>query len=180
MNFVLVTPARNEELLIGKTMESVVGQSVLPVRWVVVDDGSTDRTAEIVERYARRHDWIELLRRPPRRERSFAGKVFAFNAGFDRLQSLEFQLIANLDADVLLEPDHFEFLIQRFAEDPALGVAGTAYVQGGSDSTRDSFEGEESVAVLSSFFARNAFNKSAVSFQTTAVESIGSQSRRRG
>src|SRR5436305_15324471 len=83
--YVLITPARNEEAFIEQTIRSVVAQSVLPMRWVIVDDGSTDRTAEIVESYEKRYPWVELIRRPRRLERNFAGKAHAFNAGFERV-----------------------------------------------------------------------------------------------
>lgn len=145
MKYVLITPARDEEALIGLTLESVVSQTVLPERWVIVDDGSTDRTADIVERYARRHSWIRLVRRPRRSVRHFGGKVDAFNAGLTAASDVEFDIVGNLDADMSFGPDHFEFLVGRFAADPTLGVAGTAYTEDGWDSTTDSFEGEASV-----------------------------------
>src|SRR6266446_5300606 len=103
----------------------MVAQTLLPERWVIVDDGSTDRTAEIVESYAKRHSWIELIRRSQRWDRNFAGKAHAFNAGFERVRSLQFKVIGNLDADISFECDYFEFLLSKFAEIPRLGVAGT-------------------------------------------------------
>src|SRR3954463_1832152 len=77
-SYVLITPARNEASFIEKTIESVVHQTVLPLKWIIVDDGSTDNTAEIVRRYLPRYAWMELVRMPQRRDRSFAGKVGAF------------------------------------------------------------------------------------------------------
>jgi biofilm PGA synthesis N-glycosyltransferase PgaC len=147
MNYVFITAARNEEAVIGHTLASVVAQTHLPARWVIVDDGSTDRTAEIVEEYAHRHAWIMLLRRPRRVGRNFAGKVEAVNAGLNAAKDVAFEVFGNLDADVSFEPDYMEFLVQKFADDPRLGVAGTPFTQaGGYDSTRDSFEGEHYVA----------------------------------
>ncbi len=145
LSYVLVTPARNEEAFIEKTIESVIHQTQLPLKWVIVDDGSSDRTAEIVQAYGNQYPWIELVRRPPRKNRNFAGKVYAFNDGLERLRSLKFELIGNLDADISFGSDHFEFLISKFLGDPTLGVGGTAYTQEGWDSTRDSFEGQGSV-----------------------------------
>jgi len=84
----LITPARNESQFIELTLKSVVGQTVLPLRWVIVSDGSTDGTDEIVARYAADFAWIELIRMPERKERNFAGKVHAFNAGYDRIKNL--------------------------------------------------------------------------------------------
>jgi len=147
MKYVLITPAHNEAAFIEKTLDSMVAQTVLPERWVIVDDGSTDRTAEIVANYVSRYPWIELFRRPQRADRSFAGKVYAFNAGLERVRSLEFDVIGNLDADLSFDPEYLEFLIGKFAEDPGLGVAGTPFTEdGGYDTARDSFEGENHVA----------------------------------
>jgi len=147
MNYVLITPARNEQEFIPKTLESVVAQTEPPLRWVIVDDGSTDRTPAIVEAFARRYPWIQLLRLPPRENRSFAGKVYAVNMGLDAVRSLQFEVMGNLDADVSFEPGYMEFLLDAFARDPKLGIAGTPFTQvGGYDSARDSFEGQHYVA----------------------------------
>jgi hypothetical protein len=132
LNYVLVTPARNERRLIEGTIRSVIAQTHLPSRWVIVSDGSTDGTDEIVARYAGEHAFIELLRMPEHRERNFAAKAVCFNSGFDHLRESDFDLIANLDADVTFGPDYFEFLVGRFAEIPRLGVAGTPFVEDAS------------------------------------------------
>ena len=78
--YVLITPARNEAKFIELAIQSVVAQTVRPMRWVVVSDGSTDGTDEIIQNYTAENPWIELVRMPERCERSFAGKVQAFNA----------------------------------------------------------------------------------------------------
>jgi glycosyltransferase involved in cell wall biosynthesis len=108
----------------------MIAQTLLPVRWVIVSDGSTDGTDEIVAKYVPAHPWITLLRMPDRHERHFAGKVQAFNAGQAELASLPYDIIGNLDADVSFEADYFEFLMSRFAQDSELGVAGTAFSEG--------------------------------------------------
>jgi glycosyltransferase involved in cell wall biosynthesis len=157
MKYVLVTPARNEEAFIEKTLNSVTMQTLLPERWIIVDDGSTDRTAEIVMRYSDRFPWIELLQRPQRLDRSFAGKVYAFNAGLERVACLPFDVIGNLDADLSFDPGYLEFLMRKFSEDPKLGVAGTPFTEDGYDSARDSFEGENHVAGGCQLFRRRCF-----------------------
>ena len=119
------------------------------------------------------YPWIELVRRPQRKDRNFAGKVHAFNDGFAQVQDLQVELIGNLDADISFGPDHFEFLLARFVEDPALGVAGTAYTQQDWDSTRDSFEGQTSVHGACQLFRLNAFRRSAGISQAALVELIG-------
>jgi glycosyltransferase involved in cell wall biosynthesis len=157
MKYVLITPARNEQTFITKTLDSMVAQKMLPERWVIVDDGSTDKTAEIVESYARRHSWIELVRRPQHLDRCFAGKVHAFNAGYERVQSLDFDVIGNLDADLSFDEDYLAFLMKKFSEDAKLGVAGTPFTEQGYDSARDSFEGETHVPGGCQLFRRECF-----------------------
>jgi glycosyltransferase involved in cell wall biosynthesis len=160
MKYVLITPARNEEQFIAKTLESMAAQSFVPERWVIVDDGSTDNTAEIVARHAARYPWTELVRRPQHVDRSFAGKVQAFNAGLERVEPLDFEVIGNLDADLSFEPDYLEFLIRKFSEDPKLGVAGTPFTEdGGYDTAKDSFEGENYVAGGCQLFRRQCFEE---------------------
>lgn len=135
LSYVLITPARNEGAFIELTIRSVIGQTVVPRKWIIVSDGSTDNTDDIVGYYAREYDWIELLRLPERRERDFAGKAGAFNAGWSRLAALESQsstswdLIGNLDADITFAPDYIEFLLRQFSANPVLGVAGTPFVE---------------------------------------------------
>lgn len=130
LRYVIVTPARNEEQFIELTVRSMIAQTVLPLRWVIVSDGSTDRTDAIVRGYAARHPWIELVRMPERQERHFAGKVHAFNAGYDRVKALDFDVVGNLDADVSFDPDHFEFLLGKMGENPKLGMAGAPFREG--------------------------------------------------
>jgi glycosyltransferase involved in cell wall biosynthesis len=158
MKYVLITPARNEETFIKKTLDSVCAQTALPERWVVVDDGSTDRTADIVSGYAAQFPWIELLRRPPRAERSFAGKADAFNAGFERVRSLAFDVVGNLDADISFEPDYIAFLLRKFEENPRLGVAGTTMYESRFDAMKDSFYHEQDVAGNCQLFRRACFD----------------------
>jgi biofilm PGA synthesis N-glycosyltransferase PgaC len=159
MNYVLITPARNEERNIERTLQSVVQQTQQPLRWVVVDDGSTDRTPEVVRRYAALHPWIVLLQRPPRTDRNFAGKAHAVQAGLDSLRDLKFEVMGNLDADVSFEPGYMEFVVGKFATDPRLGVAGTPFTEDGYDSTRDSFEGENYVAGPCQLFRYRCFQE---------------------
>jgi len=125
--YVLVTAARNEAEYIELTIQSVVAQTLRPVKWVIVSDGSTDATDAIVAKWAANHPWIELVRMPERRERTFAAKARAFNEARMRLNDLRYEAIGNLDADVSFDPDYFAFLIDKLAADPALGVVGTAF-----------------------------------------------------
>src|SRR6266513_1201488 len=159
MKYVLITPAHNEAAFIEKTLASMMAQTVAPLRWVIVDDGSADQTAEIVKRYAVRCPWIALVHLPQRAHRTFAGKVRAFNEGLERVRTLQFKVIGNLDADVSFHPDYLEFLMEKFSKDPRLGVAGTPFIENGYDSARDSFEGENHVAGGCQLFRRQCFEE---------------------
>ena len=130
-SYVLVTPARNEEDYIEKTIRSVISQTVLPLKWIVVSDGSTDRTDEIVQKYLPRYPWMELVRMSERRERNFAGKATCFLAGYRKLGDLRSDIIGNLDADISFEKDFFEYSLDKFREMPELGVAGAPFTEGG-------------------------------------------------
>lgn len=154
---VLITPARNEEAFIEKTIESVISQTRRPGKWVIVDDGSTDRTSDIVEKYLAEHPWIQLVRRDAEADRSFAAKVQTFNCGFERIQGLEYGVIGNLDADISFDSDYLQFLLEQFESDPELGVAGTTFLEDGYDSGRDSFEGQNHVAGGCQLFRRECF-----------------------
>src|SRR5262245_20932350 len=129
LKYAVITPARNEEAYIEKTIQSVIAQTFLPAKWVIISDGSTDRTDEIVQRYLVENPWIELIRMPEHRDRNFVAKVHCVNAAYKRMQSLDFDIIVNLDADVSFEKDYFAFLLDKFADHPDLGVAGTPFLQ---------------------------------------------------
>jgi glycosyltransferase involved in cell wall biosynthesis len=128
--YVLITPARNEANFIELTLKSVIAQTVMPLKWVIVSDGSTDGTDEIVRKYAAEHPWIELLRMPERQERHFAGKVHAFNAGRANVIDLGYDVIGNLDGDTSFGEDYFDFMMRKFGQNPRLGVAGTPFKEG--------------------------------------------------
>lgn len=158
--YVLITPARNEAAFIEKTIQSMINQTHLPLKWVIVNDGSTDSTASIISRYLSKYGWIEMIEMPTRRDRSFAAKVNGFNAGYDRVEHLTYEVIGNLDADLSFEKGYLEFLMGKFAEDSSLGVAGTIFKEeGGYSSDSDSFEGQNHVPGGCQLFRRKCFEQ---------------------
>lgn len=130
--YVIVTPAWNEEQFIEKTIQSVISQNLLPLRWIIVSDGSTDRTDAIALSYAANHSWIEVIRMPEHRDRHFAAKVQAFNAGLARVKSLPYDVVVALDADISFDCDYFLFLLSKLAENPKLGLVGTPFAENGA------------------------------------------------
>ena len=131
LTYVLITPARDEQALIELTIRSVLQQTVRPKRWIIVSDGSTDRTDETVKAYIADNNWIELLRMPERGDRHFEGKALCFEAGWQRVKDLKPDIIGNLDADVSFESDLFSFLLGKFAANPQLGIGGPPYSEQG-------------------------------------------------
>jgi poly-beta-1,6-N-acetyl-D-glucosamine synthase len=122
--YVLVTPVRNEDVTIGSTIESVVQQTITPQEWIIVSDGSVDRTDEIVDAYAARNSFIRLVRLEQRPGRSFSSVVFATEAGIAAIQTKQFEFLGLLDGDVRFEPAYYEKLLSEFWKDPRLGLAG--------------------------------------------------------
>ncbi len=122
--YALVTAAYNEENYIEKAILSVICQSVPPKKWIIVSDGSTDHTDEIVRRYAEQYSFIELYRITEEHPRNLTAQVNAINAGFARLKDTDCHFIGNLDADISFEPRYFERLLERFEADTRLGLAG--------------------------------------------------------
>lgn len=157
--YVLITPARNEARFIEHTLRSVVNQTLLPLKWVIVNDGSTDSTSAKIRPYLAKNPWIELVDLPIRKERHFAAKVAAFNEGLARVAHLDYAVVGNLDADVTLENDHFEFLVSRFDIDPTLGVAGTVFREEGYSSDKDSFEGNKHVSGQCQLFRKECYEQ---------------------
>jgi glycosyltransferase involved in cell wall biosynthesis len=122
--YCLMTAAYNEQDNIARTIESVLSQTRLPQRWVIVSDGSVDKTDEIVKAYAEKHDLIRFFQMTRAPGRSFGRKVMALRAGAKLLEDLEFDFIGNLDADVSVQPTYFEDLMARLENNPSLGIAG--------------------------------------------------------
>lgn len=127
--YVLITAARNEDAYIRNVLESIVAQTCLPDMWLIVSDGSTDRTDELVRDFAKCHHFIRLLRLEDGRQRSFSSKALVLNAGYDEIRDREFDFIGFVDADVSLPANYYERLLNQFEADARLGLAGGAIVE---------------------------------------------------
>jgi glycosyltransferase involved in cell wall biosynthesis len=127
-HYVVVTPARNEAVHLPGTIASMRAQTRPPAEWIVVDDGSTDDTATIAMHAAEQCDWLHVVRRDDRGHRAAGiGVVTAFYDGLAAVRRTDWDFLVKLDADVLLAPDYFERCLDRFAEDPQLGIAGGVF-----------------------------------------------------
>lgn len=135
-SYIIITPAKNEELFIGNLIEAVISQTVLPVKWILVSDNSTDKTDNIILQYEKKYDFINLIRNKSDGQRSFSSKAHAFNAGYQKVSKLKFDFIGNLDADVTFEPLYYEKIIEEMEKDPQLGIAGGVIF----DKTNDTYK----------------------------------------
>jgi glycosyltransferase involved in cell wall biosynthesis len=127
----LVTPARDEAATIGRTIAAVTRQTVTPSEWIIVSDGSTDATDDIVRDAGTRHPWIRLLALPPRTGRSFAAVVHNTELGIRSLNTVSYRFLGLLDSDLDFAPTYFEEVLTRFAASPRLGMAGGVVIDVG-------------------------------------------------
>ena len=123
--YVIITPVRDEEKYVAATIESVAGQTIQPAEWVIVNDGSTDKTGQIIDQYASRFPWLHAVHRSNRGFRkSGGGVVEAVYEGIDALQSDDWDFIVKLDGDLTFAPDYFEKCFEHFSAQPRLGIGG--------------------------------------------------------
>ncbi len=124
--YIIITPVRNEEKYVEKTLRSVTAQTVVPQQWIIVDDGSSDRTGEIIDQWAERYDWITPLHLADRGYTAVGrGIIDAFYAGYGRIaRPGSWRYLVKLDGDISLDADYFAVLLSRFRENRRLGIAG--------------------------------------------------------
>lgn len=122
--YVLVTPTKDEEKTIGETLASLISQTIRPVEWVIVSDGSTDRTDSLIQAAMAQHPWITLIQLPPREGRCFGAVARATKLATERLSVSDYEFIGLLDSDLRFAPTYFESVIAEFSANPKLGLAG--------------------------------------------------------
>ena len=160
-NYVLISPCRDEAEYMHRTLDSVIAQTVTPYLWVIVDDGSTDQTPEILAAYADSHDFIKIVRRENRGHRSVGpGVVDAFCAGYDSIRGNDFDYLCKLDLDLELPPRYFQILLDRFRENPRIGTcSGKPYFLDNSGRLVSEKCGDENSVGMTKFFRRRCFEQ---------------------
>jgi len=156
LSYVIISAVHNEEDYIRRTIECVVGQTVLPRKWVIVSD-STDNTDAILGEYTAKYDWMELLRGPDHTDRNFSAMTKCVNLGYERIKHLSFDAVVKLDADTTFDCDYFEFLLARLSENPQLGIVGTYYIDGAYDLSTNPYADDEHVPGMCPVYRRGLF-----------------------
>jgi cellulose synthase/poly-beta-1,6-N-acetylglucosamine synthase-like glycosyltransferase len=125
-NYALITAARNEEKYIENTIKTIIAQTVLPVKWIIVSDGSIDRTDEIVLQYSASYNFITLARKAAtiNGQVDFSSKVHAIKIGYEKLHGIDYDFIGILDGDVTFDSCYYENILNKFAKNAKLGIAG--------------------------------------------------------
>ena len=125
LNYIVITPVQNEERYIRKTIESMLCQTLKPMKWVIVNDASEDETGKIIVEYETKHHWIRTIHRKGRGFRNpGTGVIEAFYDGYNSLDSSDWDFIVKLDGDLSFDGDYFERCFEKFRINPKLGIAG--------------------------------------------------------
>jgi poly-beta-1,6-N-acetyl-D-glucosamine synthase len=147
--YVIISPVRDEEQYLERTIDSVVKQTNPPAEWIIVNDGSTDRTGEIIDRFAREFPWIRAVHRTNRGFRKPGGGVVeAFNEGLATLQTTDWDFIVKLDGDLIFPPSYFANCFEEFRLDPKLGIGGGIIFH--------DLDGKETIEQVPQFHVRGA------------------------
>jgi glycosyltransferase involved in cell wall biosynthesis len=180
--YVLITPCRNEAAYITTTIDSIAGQTVTPAKWIIVDDGSTDGTAEILADAAAAHPFIEIVQRADRGGRSVGpGVIEAFYEGLDRVDLDDFDYVGKLDGDLELPATYFERVMERFEGDDCLGnFSGKPYLREGDTLVYERF-GDENAVGAAKFYRVECFRAIGGFVRQVSWDGIdGHQCRRHG
>lgn len=158
-NYVLISPCRDEAEYMRQTLDSVIGQSIRPAKWIIVDDGSTDKTPSILSEYQDRHHWIDVVTRRDRGARAVGpGVIDAFYAGYEAINADEYDYLCKLDLDLRLPPRYFEILMDKMSANPRIATcSGKAYVE---DNGRliEEWHGDDTSIGASKFYRVSCFN----------------------
>jgi poly-beta-1,6-N-acetyl-D-glucosamine synthase len=158
--YVLLTAAYNEAAFIEKTIDSVQSQTTPPAQWVIVSDGSTDKTDEIIQRRAQLWPVIKPVRRERSGQLGFASKVSALDLAYRSVDVTDYQFIGHADADVEFDEPYFENLISRCLENPKLGLCGGSIYESRNGQFKPrKYNSTASVAGAAQFFRKECYAK---------------------
>ena len=159
--YVLISPCRDEADYMRQTLDTVIAQTISPARWVIVDDGSTDETPQILAEYARRYDWIEIVTRSNRGQRAVGpGVIDAFYAGLAAVNLDDFEYLCKLDLDLELPPTYFERVIEQMEATPRqANFSGKPYLRENDGRLTSERLGDENAVGQVKFYRITAFKE---------------------
>jgi poly-beta-1,6-N-acetyl-D-glucosamine synthase len=159
-NYVVISPCRNEADFMRQTLDTVIAQTVRPLQWVIVDDGSSDETPRILANYASRNDWIKIVTRTDRGKRAVGpGVVEAFYAGYETINPEDYDYLCKLDLDLRLPTRYFETLIERMESNPRIATcSGKAYIEKNGSLVNER-HGDETSIGASKFYRMSCFQE---------------------
>jgi len=159
--YALISPCRDEADYARRTLESVVRQTIPPALWVIVDDGSTDETPQILDEYARQYDYIQVIRREDRGNRSVGpGVIEAFYAGYATIDPAQFDYVCKLDLDLDIPFEYFETMIERMEDNPRIGTcSGKPYYPSATEQLISEACGDEMSVGMIKFYRRQCFEQ---------------------
>jgi len=159
--YAIITPCRDEADYARITLESITKQTVPPALWVIVDDGSTDATPQILKEYAEKFPYIKIIRREDRGRRSVGpGVIDAFYAGYETINASEFDYVCKLDLDLDIPARYFETLIERMEKNPRIGTcSGKPYFRDGNGKLISEACGDEMSVGMIKFYRTQCFGQ---------------------
>lgn len=159
--YVVISPCRNEADFMRRTLDSVVAQDLRPTLWIIVDDGSSDATPDILAEYSARHDWIKVVQKPDRGHRAVGpGVIEAFYAGLGTVDLERFRYLCKLDLDLDLPTGYFAGLIARMEANPRVGTcSGKTYFRTASGQMVSEKIGDEMSIGASKFYSTKCFSQ---------------------
>ncbi len=129
-SYVIITPCFNEEKNIILTLKSVANQTILPEKWIIVDDESTDRSSNLIKDFSKHYDWIEYYYNKKIKGKSYySNNVYAILKGLDQLKNTPYNYLAILDADIELCPEYYEKVLSKLQKNPSLGITSGTYLE---------------------------------------------------
>ncbi len=160
MKYRIITSAYNEEKNINKTIDSVISQTIVPLEWIIISDGSSDKTDDIVKSYAENYEFIKFFRRERQPDHSYGAKANAINWGLEKFETKSWDYFGILDADISFQKDYFEILEKRFLANPNFGVIGGQIVElFDNKEVPQKISTESSVAGAVQFFRRECWEQ---------------------
>ena len=158
--YILITPVHNEETYIERTIKCVIAQSIPPKKWLLIDDDSTDKTAEIIRQYEWRYNFMNYFHlQRDNIETYYARRTRVFMSGYERIKGMEYAFLGSLDADISLKPTYYESILEEFNHNPRLGVASGIYLDDVNGRLRRIFRPEISTPGAIQMFRRECYEE---------------------